>query len=90
MFATYIQEEEPRETHHVSTFWLPLETPRHFASQRALAQVQGQAGLWCGGDYTRDIGSHEDAVCSAIEVARVLAPNSDRLRALTLAEEAPG
>jgi len=87
VFASYIQDKEPAETKHVSTFWLPMETPQHFEAQKALAAAQGEAGLWFAGDYTRDIGSHEDAVCSAIAVAEKLAPNSARLAQITDPED---
>jgi predicted NAD/FAD-binding protein len=83
VFASYIQDKEPAETKHVSSFWLPMETPQHFEAQKALAAVQGEAGLWFAGDYTRDIGSHEDAVCSAIAVAEKLAPDCARLAQIT-------
>jgi len=79
VFASYIQEDEPAETHNVSTFWLPMETPQHFEAQKTLVAVQGKDGLWFAGDYTRYIGSHEDAVCSAIAVAEKQAPNSAHL-----------
>jgi predicted NAD/FAD-binding protein len=79
VFASYVQETLPEETHHVSSFWLPMETPAHFEAQETLAAVQGQGGLWFGGDYTRDIGSHEDAVVSAIAIAERLSPDSARL-----------
>ncbi|HIA03407.1 MAG TPA: FAD-dependent oxidoreductase [Myxococcales bacterium] len=79
VFATYVQETLPEETHNLSVFWLPLETPRHFDGQNALKAVQGQQGLWFAGDYTQDIGSHEDAISSAISIAEKLAPKSARL-----------
>ena len=82
VFASYVQDTLPEETHHVSSFWLPLETPRHFEAQAALAAVQGEGGLWFAGDYTRDIGSHEDAVVSAVAIAEKLAPDASRLAEL--------
>lgn len=83
LFTSYVRKgEAPRDLHHLSAFWLPLETPGHFRAQVALEAVQGADDLWFAGDYTRDIGSHEDAICSAIEVAARLAPGSERLAAL--------
>ncbi len=83
LFTSYVDPgEQPRDTHHRSAFWLPLETPDHFAAQAGLAALQGEDGLHFAGDYTQDIGSHEDAICSAIRVAEALAPQAQRLLAL--------
>jgi uncharacterized protein len=57
--------EGPRE---LFAFRHPYMTPAYFRAQAALAQHQGEGGLWFAGSYTRDIDSHESGVCSAIEV----------------------
>jgi hypothetical protein len=72
----------PARSHHVSAFELPLLTPSHHRAQRALENVQGSAGLFFAGDWTRDIGSHEDAITSAMDAAASLAPDSARLELL--------
>ena len=59
-----------------------METPRHFEAQASLEAGQGEGGLWFAGDYTRDIGSHEDAVVSAVAIAQKLAPDTTRLAEL--------
>ncbi len=80
LFTTYVAPgEEPKDMHHLSRFSLPLETPQHYEAQEDLRAAQGQSNLWFAGDYTQDIGSHEDAICSAIRVAEQLAPGSKRL-----------
>jgi predicted NAD/FAD-binding protein len=84
VFRSYIQPgEEPRDLHHVSTFWLPFVTPDHFRAQSRLQRVQGDHGLWFAGDYTQDIGGHEEAVRSAIDVVRRIDPSAARLRVLS-------
>ncbi len=85
VFTTPIGEGPlPARTHHVSTFELPLLTPDHHRGQRALGGLQGEAGLHIAGDWTRDIGSHEDAVDSAIAVCERMAPHSPNLARLRL------
>lgn len=63
----------------------PKPTPAYFAAQRALAGVQGRGGLWFAGMYTGGYDNHESAVQSAVRIARTLAPDSARLRALDAA-----
>lgn len=88
VFRSYIQpHEEPRELHHVSNFWLPMVTPDHFRAQAGLQRVQGEHGLWLAGDYTQDIGGHEEAVRSAIDVVRCIDPSAKRLPLLSAAAD---
>lgn len=82
VFNTYIHDKMPKDTHHVSTFNLPLVTPSHYQAQAALSAVSGNDDLFFAGDYTRDIGSHEDAIQSAVRVARALVPDTARLKLL--------
>jgi predicted NAD/FAD-binding protein len=90
VFTSYVRPgEEPKELHHLSKFWLPLETPRHYESQKALAAVQGDDDLYFAGDYTNDIGSHEDAIVSAVRVADALVPDGKRLAAIHQERGAP-
>jgi predicted NAD/FAD-binding protein len=85
VFDSYINEgDDPKNVHHVSEWWLPCETPDFFRAQKALEQVQGTHNIYFGGDYTRDIGSHEDAIDSAIEACKRIWPESERLKELTV------
>lgn len=80
VFSSYINEgDDPKNVHHVSEWWLPCETPAFFRAQKALEHVQGTHNIYFGGDYTRDIGSHEDAIDSAIENCKRIWPESERL-----------
>lgn len=91
VFASYIQDREPNDCHNISNFHLPLETPEHFRAQDRVAAIQGDEGLWFAGDWTQDIGSHEDAVCSAVDVCKRLAPESPNLALLLQPRESsPG
>ena len=82
LFTSYIADVEPKGMVNLSNFRVPLVSPEHFAAQQALAPMQGDEQLWFAGDWTQDIGSHEDAVSSAVDVAMKLAPNSARLAEL--------
>lgn len=82
IFASYLGEREPSRCHHVSTFHLPLFTPEHYRALDALAEIQGRDGLWFAGDWTHDIGAHEDSVRSAVAVARGIDPTLPRLTKL--------
>ena len=83
VFDTYVRDDDmPNEVHHVSAFRLPLETPDFFAAQAHLGTIQGQDSVWFAGDYTQDIGSHEDAVNSSVDVVAKISPSSSRYRFL--------
>ena len=82
VFTSYVENREPEHCHNLSTFQLPLITPGHYRAQDELAARQGSDGLYFVGDWTRDIGCHEDAVVSAIQAVRALDPQAPRLAAL--------
>lgn len=82
LFTSYIGDRVPDRCHHVSTFHLPLITPAFHAAQEDLHRLQGSDHLWFAGDWTHDIGCHEDAVVSAMRVCEALDPESERLAAL--------
>src|SRR5262249_36882091 len=73
---------EPGACHHLSTFQLPLMTLEHHRAQDRLATIQGRANLHFAGDWTRDIGSHEDAVASSLEACRRMDPGLPRIKGL--------
>lgn len=84
VFDSYINEgDDPKYVHHVSQWWLPSETPDFFRAQKELARVQGTHNIYFGGDYTQDIGSHENAIESAVEACKLIWPESARLKELT-------
>lgn len=83
LFCSYIQEgERPQFLHHISEWWLPVETPEFFQTQKQLEPLQGLGKVWFAGDYTHDIGSHEDAIVSAVKAVERVAKTSNRLKAL--------
>lgn len=82
LFTSYVGEKAPERCHALSTFHLPLLTPAHYRAQAALHRMQGRDGLWFAGDWTRDIGSHEDAVTSAMTAVETIDPRAPRLAAL--------
>jgi len=82
IFTSYLGARVPDRCHHVSTFHLPLFTPGFHDAQEELARRQGDNHLWFAGDWTHDIGCHEDAVVSAMRVCEALDPTSPRLAAL--------
>jgi uncharacterized protein len=77
LFKSWISHRgtKPEGPHELFTYHHPCMTPAYFRAQAALAEHQGQGGLWFAGSYTRDIDSHESGVRSALEVAsRLLGP----------------
>ncbi len=82
IFTTALDKREPANPFHVSTFILPVLSPAHYRAQAALWDLQGRDNLWFCGDYTRDIGSHEDALSSAVEVASRIDSTLPRLAQL--------
>ncbi|APR81171.1 Hypothetical protein A7982_06518 [Minicystis rosea] len=82
VFTSYVGERLPQACHHVSTFQLPLITPGFHAAQDDLRKIQGTNRLWFAGDWTHDIGCHEDAVVSAIRVCEALDAACPRLAVL--------
>lgn len=82
VFTSYLQDREPAQCHNISTFHLPLITPAHNRAQKVLEGVQGIENLWFIGDWTRDIGCHEDAVVSALRIAQQLDPDLPRVALL--------
>ena len=84
IFCSYTSPgDEPKNVHNISKWWLPCETPSFFTAQKELAKVQGQHNIWFAGDYTRDIGSHEDALVSAVRAVSKIESNSERLKQMT-------
>lgn len=89
VFDSYIDIEgpQPKGCVNVSNFWLPLEDPKFFRQQAKLASLQGDGGLWVCGDYTQDIGGHEDAVASAHDAVEAIeGAGADNGRAIILRE----
>ena len=81
IFCSYVNPDHdlPANLYHVSEWWLPCETPHFYDLQKELCAVQGLNGVYFGGDYTHDIGSHEDAILSAVRAVEKIDPASDRL-----------
>ncbi len=89
VFTSYLQDREPAQCHNISTFHLPLITPAHNRAQGALAALQGRENLWLIGDWTHDIGCHEDAIVSALQVAQRLDPQLSRIALLQSPRQHP-
>lgn len=81
IFCSYINADAvmPGQLHHISEWWLPCETPRFYELQKELTAVQGLNHVYFGGDYTHDIGSHEDAILSAIHAVKKIDAGCDRM-----------
>lgn len=60
----------------------PIADLKYFQAQKAIEMVQGNRQLWFAGNYTHDNDSHESAIMSAVNVAKKLAPRSQRLEML--------
>ncbi len=57
----------------------PKANLKYFQTQKAIGMVQGDRNLWFAGNYTHDNDSHESAIMSAVNIAKQLAPQSQRL-----------
>jgi predicted NAD/FAD-binding protein len=77
---------DPQEEIFRRNFLHPLITPDFIEAGRALAQYQGQDGVWFAGSYTREVDSQNTALLSAMRVVRDLDPLAPNLVAL---ESAP-
>lgn len=73
----------PRPLYALKEFYHPKVTAEYFACQQELSRLQGMQNLWIAGFYTHDADSHNNAIVSAINIARKLNPTSERLEALT-------
>ena len=74
------EEDEPSGTLHIREYKHILMTTEHHTRQQALARLQGTGGLWAAGMYTDGVDNHESAIRSAVKVAKVLAPEAERVR----------
>ncbi|MEP7358482.1 MAG: FAD-dependent oxidoreductase [Anaerolineales bacterium] len=72
----------PEPLYALARYEHPKVNAAYFAAQPRLAAIQGRQQLWLAGAYLQDVDCHESAILSAIDIARRLAPNSTRLRAL--------
>jgi len=82
VFTSYVGDRLPDPCFNVSTFHLPLITPSFHRAQAELSGLQGKHKIWFTGDWTHDIGCHEDAVVSAIRACEAIDPALARLTAL--------
>jgi predicted NAD/FAD-binding protein len=72
----------PDHLYAVNKYWHAKVNAAYFETQQALPVYQGQNNLWLAGLYTYDVDCHESAIISGINVARRIAPDSDRLKRL--------
>ena len=61
----------------------PTINPNYFHAQKAIQTVNGNQNLWFAGMYTYNNDSHESVIISAMNVARSLAPHSERLKLIS-------
>jgi uncharacterized protein len=71
--------EQPAQTLATFDYLHAHETPDLAPAQAALAAVQGDHGLWFAGTHMIDVASQENALLSAVAVAKRLAPGSANL-----------
>jgi predicted NAD/FAD-binding protein len=57
----------------------------YYQAQKNLIALQGRSQLWLAGLYMHDIDSHESAIRSAVNIARILDPQSINLQKLDAA-----
>lgn len=72
----------PEPLYALRTYHHPKVTPAYFETQKKLVHLQGKNNLWIAGFYTHDTDSHNSAIVSAINIAKKLDPQSERLKML--------
>lgn len=77
------ENDLPHPLYAVKHFYHPKPNNAYFKAQNSLIPLQGNNNLWLAGFYTHDVDSHNSAIVSAINIAKKLAPHSERLIALT-------
>jgi predicted NAD/FAD-binding protein len=77
---------DPQEELFRREFLHPRITPDFIEAGRALAQYQGQDGVWFAGSYTREVDSQDTALLSAMSVVREMDPMAPNLLALESAQ----
>ena len=84
-FAIGVPESNamPQPLYDLKHFYHPKVNQDYFNAQKAIAKLQGIDNCWIAGFYTQDVDSHNSAILSAINIAKKLAPTSERLLALT-------
>lgn len=70
----------PHSLHSIQRFKHTLSTPSVFHLKNEIDNVQGLNNLWFAGVYAAGVNAHESAIVSAIEVAKKLAPNAEKLK----------
>lgn len=76
------QFNPPTPLYATQHFYHPKVNSNYFEAQKVIKKYQGTNNIWLAGIYTNGIDSHESAIISAINIAKKLAPNSQRLKNL--------
>lgn len=86
VFRSWIMHKEnpigyplPEPLYAIREYYHAKVNPTYFKSQRALQALQGKHNLWIAGLYMHDVDSHDSALISAISIAKLLAPQAERL-----------
>ena len=72
----------PEPLYALKYFYHSKVNKAYFDMQKNIAPFQGKNNLWLAGFYTTGPDSHNSAIVSAINIAKKLAPTSERLIAL--------
>ena len=80
-WVTY-EPELPEKTQLVRTYWHPKVNLNYYRAQQNLVAQQGEHNLWLAGLYMHDIDCHESALMSAVNIARMIDPQSTHLQRL--------
>jgi predicted NAD/FAD-binding protein len=80
----YPDERKPEKIYGEAHFDHPHLDIHYVRAQREIAAYQGKNNLYLVGVHTQDTNRHESAINSAIAVAKKLAPQSGRMRQLSV------
>jgi predicted NAD/FAD-binding protein len=73
----------PKPLYALRYFYHSKVNKAYFDMQKNIAPLQGKNNLWLAGFYTTGPDSHNSAIVSAMNIAKKLAPKSERLAALS-------
>lgn len=81
IFRSWLPHEDhmPKHIFALEHYEHQKVTPAYFRAQRALKTLQGQHNVWSVGLYMDDLDSHESAIASALNVARKIVPQGERV-----------
>lgn len=77
------KKDHPDFLYSIRYYYHAQVDKNYFENQKFLETVQGENGLWFAGIYTTGLDIHESSIVSAINIAKKLSPESERLKIIS-------